>query len=89
MLEIKKIIKEKYNINNINHVYINSNNQFIEFNLNAFASIKIYKVNNDYHLILSTVNSNSFPTKNVNINLKYSEYEKLISNLETFQFHFL
>lgn len=89
MLEIKKIIKEKYNINNINHVYINSNNQFIELNLNAFVSIKIYKINNDYHLILSTVNSNSFPTKNVNINLKYSEYEKLISNLETFQFYFL
>ena len=89
MIEIKKIIKEKYNINNINHVYINTNNQVIEFDLNAFASIKIYKINNDYHLILSVINSNSFPTKKVNINLKYSEYEKMVSNLECLYFHFL
>lgn len=89
MKEIKKVIKEKYNINDINHVYININNQLLEFKLNAYNSIKIYKDNDNYHLIISIMNSNTYPMEYININLRYNEYEKLLFNLETFQFHFL
>ena len=89
MLEIRKVIKEKYNINDINYIYININNQILEFNLNAFNSIKICKVDDNYHLILSILNSYAFPSRKININFKYNSYEQLINDLECFNFNFL
>ena len=89
MLEIRKIIKEKYNIYDINYIYININNQILEFNLNAFNTVKISKIDNNYHLILSILNSNAIPTKRINFNIKYNSYEKLINDLECFNFNYL
>lgn len=89
MLEIRKVIKEKYNIYDINYIYIDINNQILEFNLNAFNTVKISKIDNNYHLILSILNSNAIPTKRININIKYNSYEKLINDLECFNFNYL
>lgn len=86
MKEIINILKEKYNVDDINHVYIKINIQLLEFKLNAFNSVKIYKIDDNYNLIISIINSNSFPTKNININLKYNSYEKLIIDLGCFYF---
>ena len=89
MLEIRKVIKEKYNVIDINYIYVNINNQILEFNLNAFNTVKISKIDNDYHLILSILNSNAIPSRKININIKYNSYEKLINDLDCFNFNYL
>ena len=89
MLEIIDIIKNKYNINNINHIYLNDNLELIEFNINAYASVKIFKIKeDDYILLISITNSNLYPTKNVTINIRYNLYEKLKYDLKCFEFFY-
>lgn len=89
MLEIIDIIKSKYNVNNINHIYINNNLELIEFNINAYANAKIFKIKeDDYILLISIINSNLYPTKDVTINIRYNLYEKLKYDLESFQFFY-
>ena len=90
MLEIKKVIKEKYNINDINHLYINDL-EMIEFNINAYVNIKIlkFKFKDEYNIILTTSNSNLYPAKNITINLEYKSKDKLLNDLKDFHFRFL
>lgn len=89
MLEIIDIIKSKYNVHDINHIYINNNLELIEFNINAYANTKIFKIKeDDYILLISIINSNLYPTKDVTINIRYNLYEKLKYDLECFQFFY-
>ena len=87
MLEnIINIIREKYNVSDINYKFNDDNFQLLKFYLNAFAIIKIYKICEDYHLTISISNSNTFPSRKININLKYNSYERLLNDLEYYNF---
>ena len=88
MKEIIEVIKNKYNINDINHLYINNDIQLIEFNINVYVDVKILKNKDHYIILLSMLNSNVYPTKNISIYLEYKTYDKLLYDLEYFNFHY-
>ena len=88
MLEIKKVINEKYNIKDINLYNINDL-EMLEFNFNLYVDIKIFKFKDHYNLLITILNSDLFPTKNITINLEYKSYDKLLKDLEDLHFRFL
>lgn len=90
MKEIIEVIKNKYNIKDYNHIYINDL-ELIEFNINVYAEVKILKFNfkNEYNVILTLLNSNLYPTENITINLEYKSCDTLIKDLKDFHFRFL
>lgn len=90
MKEIINILNEKYNTKDINHYYINDL-EMLEFNFNMYVDIKILKFNykDSYNVILTILNSDLFPTKNITINLEYKSYDKLLKDLEDLHFRFL
>lgn len=90
MIEIIEIIKTKYNVNDINHYCINDL-EWTEFNFNMYVDIKIlkFKFKDAYNIILTILNSDLFPTKNITINLEYKSYDKLLKDLESLHFRFL
>mgnify|MGYP001439337188 CR=1 FL=1 len=88
MLEIKKVINEKYNTKDINYYSINDL-EMLEFNFNLYVDIKILKFKEHYNLLITILNSDLFPTKNITINLEYKTYDKLLKDLEDLHFRFL
>lgn len=88
MKEIIEIIKTKYNTKDVNYYNINDL-EMLEFNFNLYVDIKILKFKEHYNLLITILNSDLFPTKNITINLEYKTYDKLLKDLEDLHFRFL
>ena len=87
MIEIIEIIKRKYEINNAKHICIDDI-ELLEFELNTYVNVNIFKINGGYTLLLSTFNNNAFPKNNITIRLHYKSLEELKNDLTNFQFIF-
>ena len=87
MKEIMDIVKRKYEINNAKYICIDDI-ELLEFELNAYVNVNIFKINGEYTLLLSTFNNNAFPKNNITIRLHYKLLEDLKNDLENFRFTF-